>query len=76
MSVTRKKDHKRYKRVYVWRAFDIELSYAEVLTTVFVAMTYGFVMPLIFIPCLLQIIALYYRDKFLSKKNTKNHKNG
>ena len=72
MSVTRKKNHKNYKDLYVWGAFDIELSYAEVLTTVFLEMTYGFMMPIIFIPSLLQIIVLYYRDKYLSKRSAQN----
>lgn len=67
ISNTRKKNHREYQKVYETSQFDIELSYAEVCTTVFIAMTYGFAMPLIWITSLLQLIVLNTRDKLLSK---------
>lgn len=67
MKVTRKSNHKDYIKVYECHEFDIQLSYAEVLTSVFIALTYGYMMPLIFFFTLLQLLVLFYRDKILSK---------
>lgn len=65
--VTRKVIHKDYQEVYRGSEFEIELSYAETFTTVFVALTYGFLMPVIFISSFFQLTILLYRDKILSK---------
>lgn len=64
---TRKTNHQDYEIVYTTDEFDLELSYAEAFTTIFLAFTYGFFMPLIFVTSYLQLFALYARDKLLSK---------
>lgn len=64
---TRKTNHKDYQKVYKTDEFDLELSYAEACTTIYLALTYGFFMPWIFFTSYLQLMALYIRDKLLSK---------
>jgi hypothetical protein len=79
---TRKETHKEYQEVYTNMQFDLELSYAESLTTIFVMVIYGFMMPLIIPASLLQLLIIYYRDKllvsntyaFFSHVDTKLHK--
>jgi hypothetical protein len=79
---TRKETHKEYQEVYTNMQFDPELSFAESLTTIFVMIIYGFMMPLIIPASLLQLFVIYYRDKllvsntyaFFSHVDTKLHK--
>lgn len=51
----------------------MQKSYADALAVIFIALTYGFVMPIIYIPTVLQLIILYYRDRFLSKQPNSNY---
>lgn len=67
MSVTRKLTYVEYQRVYTFQQFDIELSYAEACTSIFVAVTYGFMFPNIYLACFLQLVVIYYKDKLLGK---------
>ena len=71
IAITKQTNYKDYENVYTTRAFDLELSYAEACVTIFLAMTYGFFMPIIFVTSFLQLVVLYYRDKLLSKKKEK-----
>lgn len=63
--ITRKLTYLEYQKVYTFRQFDIELSYAEACTSIFVALCFGFMFPNIYIACLLQLVVLYYKDKLL-----------
>lgn len=62
--------------------FDAELSFSESLTTIFIMVIYGYMMPLIIPASLLQLIVIFYRDKllvsntyiFLSFVDTRTHK--
>lgn len=65
--ITRKLTYVEYQKVYTNRQFDIELSYAEACTSIFVALCFGFMFPNVYIACLLQLIVLYYKDKLLGK---------
>jgi uncharacterized phage infection (PIP) family protein YhgE len=51
--------------VYTNMEFDPELSFAESLTTIFIMITFGSMMPLIIPASLLQLLVIYYRDKLL-----------
>lgn len=62
---TRKETHQEYQEVYTNMQFDLELSYAESLTTIFLMVIYGFMMPLIIPASLLQLFVIYWRDKLL-----------
>ena len=70
ISKTKTKTHNDYKAIYKSQEFDIELCYSEILTSMFVLFTYGFMMPLLFITTLFQLIVLFFRDKFLSKEKS------
>lgn len=65
---TKKNTHKEFLKVYKNLWFDIERSYAEILNTIFFAFTYWVMLPHIFLPCVLVILTIYYKDKILSKK--------
>lgn len=62
--------------------FDAELSFSESLTTIFIMVIYGYMMPLIIPASLLQLFVIFYRDKilvsntyiFLSFVDTRTHK--
>lgn len=79
---TRKKIHSEYQKVYTNMEFDAELSFSESLTTIFIMVIYGYMMPLIIPASLLQLIVIFYRDRllvsntyiFLSFVDTKTHK--
>ena len=62
---TRKETHQEYQEVYTNMEFDPELSFAESLTTIFIMITFGSMMPLIIPASLLQLLVIYYRDKLL-----------
>lgn len=66
MEETRTKNHPDYQNLYKAQEFDLKTSYAELLASVYVAMTYGFMMPLLFVTTFLQLVVLFYRDKILS----------
>lgn len=70
---TRKFIYVEYQRVYTFRQFDIETSYAEACTSIFVALSFGFMFPNIYFVCLLQLVILYYRDKLLGTYITNNY---
>ena len=59
--------HKEYIKVYTNKSFNIDRSYAEILNVVTFCFTYCFILPHLFIPCTLLLIALHYKDKVLSK---------
>lgn len=64
---TKMKRHRDLIWVYKNQHFDIERSYAEVLNTIFFCLTYWVMLPHIFLPCLLILTTIYYKDKILSK---------
>ena len=66
-TITRQKTHKDYEKVYTNDAFDIYLSYAEILNLFYFSMTFGLILPHIFIPSFIMLILIYYKDKILSK---------
>lgn len=61
--------HKNYITVYKNMIFDVYLSYAEIMNVIFMAFTLGFILPHIFIPSLMMLVLIFYKDKVLSKKN-------
>ena len=65
--ITRKQFFNDYLQVHTAPEFNLELSYSEILTTIFFALTYGFMMPLIFIFSFLQLLVIFYIDKILCK---------
>ena len=65
--ITRQKDHRSYQKIHTAGTFPIELSYSEVLTTVFTVITFGFMMPMLFVTSFLQLVVIYLRDKLLCK---------
>lgn len=67
VTLTRKKTHREYVAVYKNIHFEIERSYAEVLNVIFFTATYWILLPHIFIPNLVFLLVLYYKDKILSK---------
>ena len=66
-AVTRQKTHKDYEKVYTEDPFDIYLSYAEILNLLYFSMTFGLILPHIFIPSFIMLILIYCKDKILSK---------
>lgn len=68
-TLTKKKTHREYVAVYKNIHFEIERSYAELLNVIFFTCTYWLMLPHIFIPNTIFLLALYYKDKILSKKN-------
>jgi hypothetical protein len=63
---TRKTNYRDYQNVYKTMEFDLELSYAEAMTSIYLAMTYGFLMPIMYAFVFLQLVVLYFRDKLLN----------
>jgi hypothetical protein len=68
LMVTRQATHKRYINKYKNSTFDVYLSYAEILNVIVIACTYGIILPHIWLPSLLTLCMIYYKDKILSKK--------
>lgn len=68
MMITRSTTHKGYVAVYKNFIFDVYLSYAEIMNIIFMAFTLGFILPHIFIPSLIMLIFIFYKDKILGKK--------
>lgn len=64
--LTRKKTHREYVEIYKNYHFEIERSYAEILNTVFFSFTYWIMLPHIFLPSILVLVTIYYKDKILS----------
>lgn len=64
---TRRKNISEYLKVYENENFDIERSYAEIMTIIFFTCFYFNVLPHIAIPALINLILIYYKDKLLSK---------
>ena len=67
MSISRQSTHEAYLSYYKSQTFDIYHSYSEILNVLFIVGTYGVILPHIWIPCLLYLILMYYKDKILSK---------
>ena len=67
MPRTRASTHKEYLGVYTNQNFDIDRCYAEVLNVVTFCFSYCFLLPHVFIPCFLMLLALHAKDKILCK---------
>ena len=82
--VTRQITHIEYQRVYTNDEFDPELSFSEACTSILTVLTFGFMLPTLYVACLLQLVVLFYRDKllvmntyiFLSNFDSRLHKYG
>lgn len=67
MRKTKKSTMAEYIALYTGMDYDIDYSYTEILKTLFVCMTFGPILPIIYVISLVHLILLYYRDKVYSK---------
>ena len=65
---TKQLTHSEYIDVYKFPIFNLEIEMAEACTTVFMVLTYAFMLPSLYVTGMLQLIVIYFRDKFLGKK--------
>lgn len=68
-TLSKQKTHRGYIALHKNIHFEIDRSYAELLNVIFFTCTYWIMLPHIFLPNTLFLIALYYKDKILSNPN-------
>ena len=64
---TKKETMADYIALYMGNDYDIDYSYTEILKTLFVCLTFGTILPIIYIISFIHLILLYYRDRIYSK---------
>ena len=64
---TKKKTMADYIALYTGADYDIDYSYTEILKTLFVCMTFGNILPIVYVISFIHLILLFYRDKVYSK---------
>jgi len=62
---TKKDTQEELENVYTGAEFQIDVSYAEALKTLYISVTLAPLMPLVFLYGLMYFIVLYYKDKVL-----------
>lgn len=68
MKKTRTKSMGDYIAIYMGAEYDLDFSYTEVLKTMLIMMTFGPMLPIIYIIAFIHLFLLYWRDKILRKK--------
>ena len=59
-----------YSELYMGKVYDIDYSYTEILKTLFVSMTFGPILPIIYVISFIHLFLLYWRDKLYGKNFT------
>jgi hypothetical protein len=73
--VTKKKTQTKWNQLYTGPDFMIDLRYSQILNVVFICLLYGSGLPLLFVSTFLNLIIIYWLDKFFLLKICKNPKN-
>lgn len=65
MKKTKTKSMADYIAVYMGAEYDFDFSYTEILKTLLIMMTFGPMLPIVYIIAFFHLILLYWRDKIL-----------
>jgi len=70
-SITRKKRQADYENLYTLPEFVIDVRYGQVLTLIFITFIYGSGMPFLYLTSFIQLVYIYFSDKFYFLKCSK-----
>lgn len=70
MKKTRKKSMAEYIAIYMGSEYDFDFSYTEILKTLLIMMTFGPMLPIIYVISFVHLLLLYWRDKILRNSFT------
>lgn len=63
MQITRAETQADYEKMYIGETFQMDFSYSEITNVIFVTMTVGQIMPLMFIIGFFNLAVIYWKDK-------------